>query len=46
MRITTGVMMAGTGDMASYTAKAAADEGSAQAFTYEADERRRSEWRA
>lgn len=33
------------GNVASHTARAAADEGLAQASTYEADERRASEWR-
>lgn len=46
MRITTGVMVEVTGTVASHTDKAAADEGSAQAFTYEVDEIRSSEWRA
>ena len=43
MRITTGGMEEATGNVVSHTAKAAADEGLAQAFTYEADERRASE---
>ena len=46
MRITTGVMAEATGNVASHTAKAAAEEGSAQAFTYEADKSRSSGWRA
>ncbi len=45
MRITTGVMVEATGNVASHTAKAAPEEGSAQAFTYDADDRRSSEWR-
>lgn len=46
MRITTGVMAEAAGNVASHTAKAAPEEGLAQAFTYEADERTSSEWRA
>lgn len=39
-------MVETTGNVASHTAKAAAEDGLAQAFTYEADERNSSEWRA
>lgn len=45
MRITTGLMAGGSGNEAPHTAKAAADEGLAHAFTYEADKRRSSERR-
>lgn len=45
MRITTGVMVEASGNVASHTAMEAADEGLAQAFTYEAGENRSSEWR-
>ena len=46
MKLTTGVMVETTGNVASHAAKAAAEDGLAQAFTYEADERNSSEWRA
>lgn len=39
-------MVEATGNVASHTAKAASEEGLAQAFTYEADEKWSSEWRA
>lgn len=39
VRITTGVMVEATGNVASHTAKAASEEGLAQAFMYEADEK-------
>lgn len=45
-RFTIGVMVEATGNVASHIAKAAPEEGLAQAFTYDADERRFSEWRA
>ena len=45
MSITTGVMVEATGNMASHSAKAAAEEGLAQAFAYDAD-KRFSEWSA
>lgn len=46
VRFTIGVMLEATGNLASHIAKAAPEEGLAHAFTYDADERRFSEWRA